>query len=198
MLARISFLTIIFLVISIQAPLAQTVDENNSLVFYFDEDATQRSWYGTGEVTVYLTAGPMVHQGEPCSFLNSWQCDDLIIDPIANVTDARITMRGVASPAVVDLPDGWTNLNVTLLEPLPLNGRTVVAELTLNVISPDPTALIAWGSYFVADDVQGLFELLTMGPHGPMDMTGHSASINDLSPVSTENLNWNLIKSLYR
>jgi len=192
-------LAIFFSLLLIQPILAQTVDEANALVFYFDEEATQRSWYGTGEVTVYLMAGPLFFEGQPCQVLNSWDCWSMAIYPLENVSGAVLTMRGNAEPAVMDLGAlGFLDCQVQLLEPLPLAERTVLAELVVNVVSTEPTALEAWGGNFTADGNPNWFEQLTSGPDGPMDMTGHTATINGDAPVSTESLSLDQLKALYR
>lgn len=177
---------------------AQTVDVSNALVFYFDEEATLRSWYGTGEVTVYLVAGPMESGDQVFQFLNSWSFWEMVVLPFENVSYATLTMRGNASPAVVPVDPWIPDLEVEMLEPLPLDGRTVVAELTLNVVSNDPTQLWVWGASCVVDDTPWGFTTLTSGPDGPMDMTGHTANINDAAPVGTRNVSWGQVKALYR
>lgn len=197
--SRILTIIAFLLIISTGAALAQTIEDNNVLAFYFDEGATMRSWYGEGEVTAYLIAGPMVWGGgQPAALLNYWSCWELIVMPVENYTDARLTMRGMATPAVVELNNGWTDLSVIMNEPLPLDGHTVVAELTLNVVSTTPTALHVWGGQYEADSIESMFEILTAGPDGPMDMTGHTANINADAPVPTDHQSWDQLKSLYR
>ncbi len=197
--SRILTLIALLFIVTTGAPVAQTIDDNNVLAFYFDEGATQRSWYGVGEVTAYLIAGPMVWGGgQPAAFLNSWACWELSVTPVENYTDARLTMRGTATPAVVELTNGWTELSVLMNEPLPLDGHTVVAELTLTVVSETPTALVVWGGQYEADNIESVFEMLTTGPDGPMDMTGHTANVNADAPVPTDHQSWDQLKSLYR
>ena len=79
-----------------------------------------------------------------------------------------------------------------------LNGRTVVAELTLTVLSEEPTWLWAMGYNFMADGFPDFFRALTSGPDGPMDMTGYSAAFNGPPPVSAESSGWGDLKALYR
>ena len=178
--------------------LAQTVEVSNALVFYFDEEATIRSWYGTGEVTVYLVAGPMENNGQAFQLLNSWSFWEMLVMPFENVSSATLTMRGNANPAMVPVETFIDYLAVELLEPLPLDGRTVVAELALNVVSDEPTQLWVWGAECMVDGTPWGFTTLTSGPDGPMDMTGHTANINDVAPVGTQNVSWGQVKALYR
>jgi len=189
------FLTCLLSVLPLEA---QTVDDPNALVFYFDEAATQRSWYGTGEVTVYLIAGPMRNGENIFHFLNSWGAWELVVMPMENVTGATLTMRGNASPEVVEIGPEGLDIEVVLLEPLPLDGRTVLAELDLDVVSTAPTELWAWGGDCVVDDIPWQFALLTSGSDGPMDMTGNTANINAGPPVATTARSWGQVKALYR
>jgi hypothetical protein len=202
MLSRPGFMASALLVaLGFAAPVAaQVVDVPNALVFYFDEAATQRSWYGTGPVTAYLVAGPLDIAGEPCRLLSSWASPNVDIWPHDNVANPTLTMRGDAAPAVLDLDAMQMGFVVTLATPLPLDGRTVVAELTMDVVSDTPTRLIAWADSFAADGRTGWFTTLTHGPDGPMDFTGNTANINDASPVGNGNANasWGRVKALFR
>lgn len=190
---------LILVALGFAAPVfAQVVDIPNAMVFYFDEAATQRSWYGTGPVTAYLTVGPLEIQGQPCQMLNSWSSWNMEVWPPDHVSGVTLTMRGVATPAVLDLNAMQLDVQVLLAEPLPLSGRTVIAELFMNVVSTEPTQLIAWPYNFTADGTLGWFETLTHGSDGPMDMTGHTASINDDAPVGTQQVAWDQVKALYR
>jgi len=198
---RIALLLVCLVLLAAQSPRAQTVEQLNALVFYFDENATERSWYGTGEVTAYLIAGPLVYSDNGLhyhEFLNSWSCWGLDARPFENLSLATLTMRGEAIPASVELGPQPIDLDVILVEPLPLTGRTVVAELALNVVATERTELWAWGDAFTADGMANGFVQLTSGPDGPMDMTGHTANINADAPVGTEHLSWSQVKALYR
>ncbi len=177
---------------------AQTISDANVLAFYFDEDATERSWYGTGEVAVYLVAGPIEMGGQPCQGLNHWSANEIWIGPFENVSSAHWIMRGAAYPAELEMTQAWAILDVGLADPLPLNGRTVVAELRLNVLSEELIQLHCWGGPFIADGVESHFEILTYGSDGPMDMTGHTANINGSSPVPSSQASWGEVKSLFR
>lgn len=193
------FITCLILLTAQIAP-AQTINESNVLAFYFDEEATERSWYGTGDVTAYLIAGPMIQPGlgnQPYEYLQAWSCD-IDVSPVENYSGALLTMRGLAIPATIELTGSWAMVDVLLPEPLALSGRTVVAELTLNVSSTERTELRVWGINFTADDVEDQFEILTSGSDGPMDMTNHTANINDDAPVSDRETSWSNVKALYR
>lgn len=177
---------------------AQTIPDNNVLAFYFDEGATDRSWYGTGDVTAYLVAGPLISVDGDFQVLNSWAADEILILPFENVSSAHLVMRGAAYPAELEMTSMWAVLDVGLADPLPLNGRTVVAELRLNVLSEETTQLHVWGGEFIADGTWSHFAILTSGGDGPMDMTGHTANINGDSPVPSSPASWGAVKSLFR
>lgn len=180
---------------------AQVVDEENALVVYFDEGATQRSWYGTGQVTAYVVAGPMVwwdgYQVLPHTGLESWS-GVLYFVPWDHVADVVLRSRGDALPAQVSLDGTWWEFAFALQTPLPLAGRTVIAELDLNVLSDLATEVHLGGYGFVADGQSGQFAMLTSGPDGPMDMTDHVANINAVAPVAAEATTWSHVKGLYR
>jgi hypothetical protein len=178
---------------------AQTVEEDNVLVFYFDEDATTREWWGLGEVTAYLIAGPLVDfNGDPYASLSSWGCNELGVVPFANVDSAILTVRGTATPSVFELTSEISNVGVPFLEPMPLNGRVVLAELALNVISNERTDLAAFDASYEAEGQHRWFEIMTGGPHGPMDIVWATASINADAPVSTNTASWGSVKAIYR
>ena len=150
---RVILLVSCLLIYVAPATQAQTIELDNVLVNYFDEEATVPSWYGLGEVTVYLVAGPLLKfkdVWEPYATLNSFVADYWIW-PEAHVSGAVLMPRGTAFPPTVDLGDSALMQEIQYLEPLPLNGRTVVAELTLTVLSEASTWLWAMGFDFMAD-----------------------------------------------
>ncbi len=192
----------ILLLLCASAPAAaQTVDVLNALVVYFDEAATSRAWYGTGAVTAYLVAGPMVawNGGSlvPCQQLEAWNAQ-LILESADPALVASVTPRGPATPAAIPLTNNFAQLAVVLQPGLPLNGRTVVAELSLVVPGPASIAVCLWAMDYVADGRPGGFSLLTRGPDGPMDMTCHVAAINAPAPVPAAPASWSAVKALYR
>jgi hypothetical protein len=198
MYSRFYLLVICLLAIVVPVAQAQTVEEDNVLVFYFDEDATTRSWWGTGEVTAYLIAGPLVDfNGAPYATLSSWGCNELGVVPFENVDSAILTIRGTSTPSVFELTSDISGVYGLFLEPMPLNGRTVLAELTLNVISNDRTDLVAFDASYEAEDQHRWFEIMT-GHDGPMDIVWETASINANAPVSTNTASWGSVKATFR
>jgi hypothetical protein len=197
---RILALAALLICLSVAAQ-AQTVEVDNALVFYFDEEATQRSVYGTGQITAYLIAGPMLHfDGTPCQVMNSWGFAGMGVWPFANVASARLVPRGVAAPAFVDFTGDFLGTGFMMAEPLPLDGRTVIAELVLDVISDEPTELVPCDPGSASGDFDGVahwFNILTSGPHGPMDMVWATATINGPAPVSNTDATMGGVKALY-
>jgi len=190
----------LFVVLALAVPAAaQTVTGDNVLAVYFDEGATQRSWYGTGPVTLYLIAGPLTrydtHLGRrvPCTQLEGWYAPMNII-PIENVSNPILTPRGAGSPAPISLAGGHTDIDLMLPVPLPLAGRTVIADITMVVVSTAPTAIHLLPLAFRADGVLGWFEILR-DEQG--DDTSHVASLNAAAPVPAEPSSWGGIKRLY-
>lgn len=178
---------------------AQTVEVNNALVFYFDEGATSRSWYGTGEVTVFLVAGPMIHwDGQPYAFINSWGTNGMEIHPFENVSSATLTARGSASPASFEFTDGSFSNGFQMIEPLPLAGRTVLAELTLNVISSEPTYLTPCYDNGGSCDVDGVHRWFEVLFTHDLEMVLATTTINGPAPVAAEPLSWGQVKALFR
>lgn len=180
---------------------SQTVDVPGALVVYFDEAATVRSWYGTGPVTAYIIAGPLNHwtgsATVPCQQLEAWRAS-IALDPVVGRATAVVATRGGAVPAFVELSEATGFLDVSLPTPLPLQGRTVVAELRLVVTSNLPTIICLNGWDYQADGVRDLFEMLTHGPDGPMDRTCLVAAINAAAPVPVEQGSWGGLKAMFR
>lgn len=178
---------------------AQTVQQDNALVFYFDEGATVRAVIGSGELTAYLIAGPMIDFAEtPYGFMNSWGANGMSIEPFGNVSSAILTPRGAASPASFEFTSGSANIGVLLAEPLPLSGRTVLAELTLMVTSSATTYLTpcyANGGSCDVDGVQRWFETLYDETGAPALAT---AAINGEAPLATSTASWSGVKALFR
>ena len=180
---------------------AQTVDVPNALVVYFDEAATVRSWYGTGAVTAYAVAGPLSRWDGasyvPFAQLESWGATSSLTPGTGRATGTWVP-RGGGLPAAVAFAGGYADLFITLPTPLPLQGRTVVAELRLDVTSNLPTLICLNGQHFRADGQTGYFALLTHGPDGPMDMTCLTAAINAAAPVPAERGTWGGVKAMFR
>lgn len=183
------------------AAAAQTVAVPNALIVYFDEGATIRSWYGTGPVTAYIVVGPLsAWDGQadvPSLQLERWS-GRISLEPLAGNATATVMPRGGVVPAVVDLANGWADLEVTLPTPLPLQGRTVVADLALMVTSALPTVICLEGWQFQADGRTGSFTMLTDGPDGQMDMTCRVAGINTAAPVAATATCWSAVKAMFR
>lgn len=177
----------------------QTVPDDNALVFYFDEGASVRSVYGTGSITAYLVAGPMIDfEGNPYAVMNGWGANGMRIDPFENVASAVLTPRGAATPASYTFTGYTANVGFDLGEPLPLAGRTVIAELALEVVSEAPTYLRPCGVNGGSCDVDGVqrwFEILR-------DDTGlaivDTSVINGEAPLATDSPSWGGVKALYR
>lgn len=180
---------------------SQTVDVPEALVVYFDEAATVRSWYGTGPVTAYIIAGPLNRWTGtayvPYQQLEAWS-GNISLEPLVGRATATVVPRGGATPAVIDLADGTAFLDVALPVPLPLQQRTVVADLQLVVTSSLPTIVCLEGWQYRADGATGWFAMLTRGPDGPMDMTCLVAAINAAAPVPVVQDRWGEVKAMFR
>ncbi len=180
---------------------AQSIDITNALVVYFDEAATVRSWYGTGAVTAYAVAGPLKRWDGtslvPCTQLESWWATSSL-DPLTGRATGTWIPRGGGLPAAVAFAGGYADLFINLPTPLPLDGRTVVAELRLDVTSNLPTLICLDGWIYRADGATGNFATLTHGPDGPMDMTCLTAAINAAAPVPAERGTWGGVKAMFR
>lgn len=198
---RFCYSLFVFCLLALLVPVAQAqvVEEDNALVFYFDEGATSRSWYGTGEVTAYLVAGPMIDfGGQPYEFINSWGANGMQIDPFENVASATLTARGSASPVSYEFTESSMSLGFNLTEPLALDDRTVLAELTLMVISSEPTGLTPCypnGGSCDVDGVQRWFEVLY---DDSSEWVTATAFINGPAPVASTAASWGDLKALYR
>lgn len=180
---------------------AQRIGEPNALVVYFDEAATQRSWYGTGPVTAYIVAGPLeqmdVWPAVPYTGLEWWLAE-LELVPASHVADVVVRARGDAAPLQYALePSWWPQLTFTLQTPLPLAGLTVIADLEMLVLSDQPTEIHLRGGPFIADGRQDAFAMLTHGSDGPMDVTDHVANLNAEAPVPVEAMTWGGLKALF-
>ncbi len=180
---------------------SQTVDTPCALVVYFDEGATVRSWYGTGPVAAYVVAGPMVYwdgtHEVPYQALERWS-GQISLAPMSNLASAVVTPRGGVAPVVIDPVLGVASLDVTLAPALPLDGRTVVADLALDVLSQAPTQIRLWGMSYRADGQESWFSMLTSGPDGPMDLTDWVANINAPAPIAVTPQSWGAVKQLFR
>jgi hypothetical protein len=184
--------------------MAQIVDQDNALVVYFDEEATQRSWYGTGPVTAYIVAGPMVYWNGndlvPYNGLDMWLTNLYFVPLEGHVTGVVIRGRGNATPAEIVWNPVNYEISFSFYPPLPLSGRTVIADLEMMVVSDQPTEIHIEPGIFMADGMMEplQFAALTSGPDGPMDYTDHVANINAASPIAAEMRSWSAVKSLFR
>lgn len=180
---------------------SQTVAVSEALVVYFDEAATVRSWYGTGPVTAYIIAGPLLWSTgtgvAPYQQLEAWS-GMLSLEPQLGRATATVVPRGGATPAVIDMPYGWAFLDIALPVPLPLQERTVVADLQLVVTSNLPTMVCLEGFRYRADGATGSFAMLTDGPDGPMNRTCLVAGINTAAPVPVAQDSWGAVKAMFR
>ena len=198
---RFCYSLFVFCLVALLFPIAQaqTVEENNALVFYFDEGATSRSWYGTGEVTTYLIAGPMIDfWGQPYEFINSWGANGMQIDPFENVASATLTARGLASPVSFELTEGSMSLGFNLTEPLALSGRTVLAELSLMVISSEPIGLTPCYVNGGSCDVDGVHRWFEVLYDDSSEWVTATAFINGPPPVASTAASWGDLKALFR
>ena len=182
---------------------AQTIREPNALVVYFDEAATQRSWYGTGPVTAYIVAGPLEYwdgaHNIPYHDLYAWAAN-LLLFPNEHVSNIVVRPRGSAWPESISIPGPlwWVEMEVQLDPSLPLSGLTVIADIDILVLSDQSTEIHVQGTRFVADDGQTrFFAELTNGPDGPMDFTDHVANINAEAPVLVDATTWGGLKALF-
>lgn len=180
---------------------SQTVVVPGALVVYFDEAATIRSWYGTGPVTAYIIAGPLNRWTGtayvPYQQLEAWS-GNISLDPLVGRATATVVPRGGAAPAAIDVTGGSVFLDITLPVPLPLQGRTVVADLQLVVTSSLPTIVCLEAWRYRADGATDWFAMLTRGPDGPMDMTCEVAGINAAAPVPVVQDSWGEVKAMFR
>ncbi len=184
--------------------MAQIVDQDNSLVVYFDEAATQRSWYGTGPVTAYIVAGPMTYwDGDamvPYVGLDWWLSNLYFVPLEGHLSGVMVRSRGSATPAEIAWNPVMYEISFGFDSPLPLSGRTVIADIEMIVVSDQPTEIHIEPGLFKADGMLEplSFEWLTRGPDGPMDTTDHVANINAAAPIATETRSWSSVKSLFR
>lgn len=177
---------------------AQAVTDNQTICFFFDEEATIRSHFGSGVIVGYIVVNPLWIDGHRAEALQRWTCL-FIWQAEPGVVDNCDVWPLPGFPVEIDVTGGWAEIDVEGYIPLAASGPTVVATVGFHLTAPEPVAIFIEPYEFWADGSgPAPFEYLTSGPDGPMDMTTYVANINAPAPVAEEKCTWGQIKLMYR
>lgn len=177
---------------------AQPVTDEQTICFFFDEEATIRSFYGSGVVVGYIVVNPLWIDGQRVEVLQRWTCT-FSWHAAPDVVDNCDVWPLPGLPGEIDVTSGSADIDVECHIPLPAGGPTVVAMVGFHLTAPEPVAIFIFPWQFWADGVgPDSFEMLTYGPDGPMDTTFYVANINGLAPVAVAASTWEQIKLMYR
>ncbi len=191
-------MSIILIALAASAVVAQPVSDAQTICFFFDEEATIRSYYGTGVIVGYLVTNSLWVGGQWAEHLQRWTS----------------TFYWSASPDVVGNCNVWptngfpsdyhaisgsVDIDVTCDIPLTVNGPTVVAMVGFFVTMEGRVSIfISPGEFWANGGQNAPFDYLLSGPDGPMDITEYVANINGPAPVANEQSTWGGVKLLYR
>lgn len=177
---------------------AQPVTDDQTICFFFDEEATIRSYYGSGVFVGYIVVNPLWIEGQRAEALRRWTCV-FSWEAEAGVIGNCDVWPLQGHPLEFDVTGGSVEVDVECFFPLAADGHTVIAMVGFHLTVPEPVSLFLEPGQFWADGSGPVpFAYLTSGPDGPMDITTHVANINGPAPVAVEKGTWGRIKLMYR
>lgn len=176
---------------------AQPVDVEQTICFFFDEDATLRSYDGSGVIVGYIVANPLWVDGHRAEVLQQWSCTFYWQTAAGVVGNCDVWPR-FGMPVEFDATTGLADVNATCVVPLAPSGPTIVAQVGFFLTASEPVSIFIAPGGFQADGGYGEFIHLLSGGGGPMDITEHVANINAPAPIANELRSWGGMKLLYR
>jgi len=188
---------LLLIVLAASNGVAQPVTEDGTICFFFDEEATIRSYYGTGVIAGYIVVNPL-WVGHQAELLQRWTCTFFWEADPGVVGNCHVWPRN-GTPVEYDANSGSVDIDVTCYLPLLPLGPVVVATVGFHVTAAEPVAINIVPGEFQADGSDPMpFGLLTACYWVIMCLTTHVANINADAPIPNESSTWGELKLLYR
>jgi len=188
---------LLLIVLAASNAVAQSVTEDGAICFFFDEEATIRSHYGTGVIVGYLVVNPL-WVGHQAEWLQRWTCT-FFWEADAGVVGNCDVWPQQGLPAQFNVAGGSVDVDVQCHLPLAPVGPTVVATVGFHVTAAEPVAIHVVPGEFQADGSDPVpFTWLTHCSWAIMCFTTHMANINAGAPIPNESNSWGALKLMYR